>query len=628
MATLINIGNNIKVNPKFISYFEGLEIVLANKHRFTVTADVIELVKAYVENRNTGALHYKGNVSSVSNLPSTGNVDGDMYLVTGEDKYYAWNGTSWAEQVTIVNISSLESSLASEVSRAQDKEAALEGKVDELDTQINGHVYLDYEATSSESSTVNVVPVNTPVNVKKGTKVRMTLDGFGTLVRSYRYYINGSSTHEETVSKKVYEVEFDEDITKFRVAVLSSQTIGIGELHFTMESVGIATLVPKVSELADNVSLETLQKVSETTGYDFTQSFSFYVNLNRQNNTNLIFSALAKYVNNVDDEKPTIQFFYGEDATNVIAYIVGEKDNFSYKNWRLYAPIDGDTIVKVVISIPSNVTLSIKSFGCSLSNEITRDTSFKMFAHTFKWGNFNTRLAFEMSAKCGFYGAVAVPKRTADGVWVCFHDDSNIGSMLKYNDGSSVTYNRINDATYSDVQRMVYKNANLIGENQSVPTLEEFFLICAKTGMHPMLSCHPDPTQSDWEEIKEIAFRCGVLDCLNIKSAGTNVDKFNTCYNVFGDDIESYMGDVSTLGTTALVDRLNSWDNAGWTKSKFGIELYPSLATESNIAEIIEHGYKVGIYQDYPSAEFMKSLMSLGVTEWTLANNFSNGLNW
>lgn len=87
MATLINIGNNIKVNPKFISYFEGLEIVLANKHRFTVSADVIELVKAYVENRNTGALHYKGKVSSVSNLPSTGNIDGDMYLVTGEDKY-------------------------------------------------------------------------------------------------------------------------------------------------------------------------------------------------------------------------------------------------------------------------------------------------------------------------------------------------------------------------------------------------------------------------------------------------------------------------------------------------------------------------------------------------------------
>ena len=105
MATLINIGNNIKVNPKFISYFEGLEIVLANKHRFTVTADVIELVKAYVENRNTGAFHYKGKVSSVSNLPSTGNIDGDMYLVTGEDKYYAWNGTSWDDTPTIVNIS-------------------------------------------------------------------------------------------------------------------------------------------------------------------------------------------------------------------------------------------------------------------------------------------------------------------------------------------------------------------------------------------------------------------------------------------------------------------------------------------------------------------------------------------
>lgn len=129
MATLINIGNNIKVNPKFISYFEGLEIVLANKHRFTVTADVIELVKAYVENRNTGALHYKGKVSSVSNLPSTGNIDGDMYLVTGEDKYYAWNGTSWDETPTIVNISSFETSLAAEAYARQQADATLQSAI-------------------------------------------------------------------------------------------------------------------------------------------------------------------------------------------------------------------------------------------------------------------------------------------------------------------------------------------------------------------------------------------------------------------------------------------------------------------------------------------------------------------
>lgn len=151
MATLINIGNNIKVNPKFISYFEGLEIVLANKHRFTVSADVIELVKAYVENRNTGALHYKGKVSSVSNLPSTGNIDGDMYLVTGEDKYYAWNGTSWDDTPTIVNISALETSLSSEVSRAQAKEAELQEAVS---AKTSAEIAADFEAVKDKLNAV------------------------------------------------------------------------------------------------------------------------------------------------------------------------------------------------------------------------------------------------------------------------------------------------------------------------------------------------------------------------------------------------------------------------------------------------------------------------------------------
>lgn len=136
MATLINIGNNIKVNPKFISYFEGSEIVLANKHRFTVTAEVIEQVKGYVENRNTGALHYKGTVASSSQLPSEGNIDGDMFLNQADDKYYAWNGQDWDEVVTIVNISGVHNEVVAETNRATAKEAELEGKVGELEKKV------------------------------------------------------------------------------------------------------------------------------------------------------------------------------------------------------------------------------------------------------------------------------------------------------------------------------------------------------------------------------------------------------------------------------------------------------------------------------------------------------------
>jgi hypothetical protein len=216
MATLINIGNNIKVNPKFISYFEGLEIVLANKHRFTVSAEVIELVKAYVENRNTGALHYKGKVSSVSNLPSTGNIDGDMYLVTGEDKYYAWNGTSWDDTPTIVNISSLQSSLSSEVSRAQAKEAELQDAIADQNEEI-----ADFKETITDQVN-NYQPVVIEGDVTNAADEEDLTSDNGLLKIKNRSALNGkgfvilrrgsSFASQVTLPNTIYEVRYNFDL--------------------------------------------------------------------------------------------------------------------------------------------------------------------------------------------------------------------------------------------------------------------------------------------------------------------------------------------------------------------------------------------------------------------------------
>ena len=51
--------------------------------------------KTEIDGKLSGAMHFKGTKASVSNLPTTGNVQGDMWNVTDTGANYAWDGTAW-----------------------------------------------------------------------------------------------------------------------------------------------------------------------------------------------------------------------------------------------------------------------------------------------------------------------------------------------------------------------------------------------------------------------------------------------------------------------------------------------------------------------------------------------------
>lgn len=51
-------------------------------------------------------LTYKGTKASVANLPSTGNVTGDVWHITADGSEYAWDGSIWQELGTAVDLSS------------------------------------------------------------------------------------------------------------------------------------------------------------------------------------------------------------------------------------------------------------------------------------------------------------------------------------------------------------------------------------------------------------------------------------------------------------------------------------------------------------------------------------------
>lgn len=63
--------------------------------------------KTEIDTKMTSAMHYKGSVAAVSNLPSTGNAVGDFYNVTATGENYAWTGSDWDVTGSIVDLQSI-----------------------------------------------------------------------------------------------------------------------------------------------------------------------------------------------------------------------------------------------------------------------------------------------------------------------------------------------------------------------------------------------------------------------------------------------------------------------------------------------------------------------------------------
>ena len=61
--------------------------------------------KTEVDGLVSGVLHYKGTKATVSALPSSGNAVGDVWHVTADSGEYAWDGSTWQELGSTVDLS-------------------------------------------------------------------------------------------------------------------------------------------------------------------------------------------------------------------------------------------------------------------------------------------------------------------------------------------------------------------------------------------------------------------------------------------------------------------------------------------------------------------------------------------
>ena len=61
--------------------------------------------KNEIDQKLIGAMNYKGTKASTAALPSSDNVQGDVWHVTADGSEWAWNGTAWEELGTAVDLS-------------------------------------------------------------------------------------------------------------------------------------------------------------------------------------------------------------------------------------------------------------------------------------------------------------------------------------------------------------------------------------------------------------------------------------------------------------------------------------------------------------------------------------------
>ena len=518
----------------------------------------------------------------------------------------------------------------------------------------------------------NPVVPGTNISLPVGGKIKVTVTGTDTAINKCSFRVKTPSGESSVTYHGSFDYEVVETINLIKIYTTSGNILDATKpvsVILEYEKSGIVDDIDSLTEDIDEVNTRidnlylnqdfnteyiVTNFATDAENNEFSNSFTFTNQSNGKVNENMIISAEAKYINDADDAAPTIQIEYLSGTSTIYtspAYTIGRKNEYEQKEWRMPPFTKGYSMV-VTVTIPANVTLYIKEMSNRYSDVVNRPAvGFRMNAHIRQY-NFNTLKGFTLSAKVGYPCAVVVPKRTSDGVWCCFHDDDNItgltypnGQMVcakttsegstiytQYDSEGNVIGNSaipVSSISWSDLSTYIYSSGS------HVASLEDFFSVCAKTGMHPMFSWHPLPNAEQMEEVKNLVIKFGLLPYLNIKfsfSSGgsSSISAMNRAYSVFGSDIESYAGDVNTNNSiTDIISDLGATD-IDKTKVRLGIEFFNSKVTEEKVQALLAAGYFAAIawMTEDPTGEMMDYWIRNGVTEFTEYRNYSNGLNW
>ena len=310
-------------------------------------------------------------------------------------------------------------------------------------------------------------------------------------------------------------------------------------------------------------------------------------------------------------------------------YRVGKACDYTRNEWRVPPSFLPNMSLTVHIEIPSGTELFVKAFG--MSRDFPRcelNSGLRHNAHLGFWGLApdNTMPAFELAAACGFPACIVVPKVTADGVFVCIHDDT-INKTARDKGGNAPaepiyvwdkTYRELCEWEYGSYKNPIYKGTR-------IPLLSDFFDLCAKVGMMPMFSTHPGLTTEQWKEVKEMLSKRGLLKKFHVKSF--HIDILKTAYSVLGTDIDGYTFDVGKWQDSHIDALLNSGIDV--KACRVGIEVDFHNYTEQIAKAIRDAGLFASAWNIWHrDFEEYERLIAWGVTEFTEDYHCSMGLNY
>ena len=310
-------------------------------------------------------------------------------------------------------------------------------------------------------------------------------------------------------------------------------------------------------------------------------------------------------------------------------YRIGKVSEYTRNEWRVPPMFLPYMKLTVHIEIPADTELLVKAFGCVPDHpRCELSAGLRHNAHLGFWGLApdNTMPAFELAAACGFPACIAVPKVTADGVLVCIHDDT-INKTARDKDGNAPAEPiYVWDKTYAELCEWEYGSyKNPIYKGTKLPLLSDFFDLCAKTGMIPMFSTHPGLTVEQWQEVKEMLSKRGLLKKFHVKSFRLEILK--TAYSVLGTDIDGYTFDVGSWKDSNIDALLNS--GIDLKSCRVGIEVDFHNYTEEIAKAIRDAGFFAAAWNlGRRNFEDYERLIGWGVTEFTEDYHCSMGLNY
>ena len=391
-------------------------------------------------------------------------------------------------------------------------------------------------------------------------------------------------------------------------------------------------------------TLDDLQNKYDANGVlSETVNFGWFTTSDR----NVVVQFCAKYTGN---DKP---YFLGRcynaaetRLMNAQTYYFEGKTEFIKQSFRIP---NGYAVAKqtFTITIPSGSTLELKGFDCYYEDTVRKGTgNIAIHAHRgwdilYPDGSYNAIVA---AAEMGHQSCVVIPKFTSDNVAVEFHDDSSISGQMTQMDGSPIPEQYdvgIGQLTYDQLmQWSIGYKTDPIYADQKILLMDDFFQICARTGMRPVFSIHSAdaPTDSEWQTLGAMLAKYKLTRYLSVK-AGYNQGVWKKVVDYVGDPFSLiYLyGTTAEYDIVAAVQAEITASGVDTAKTRIDCEFFEDSLEGQTRGELqtaqlqaaVAAGYTVSVVLNADAtSDTLRKYMNMGVTEFTNKRHTSIGLNW